>query len=112
MYQFFEDFRINRKKAIQEHADNLTEAELELLEYESDARAYNFMFYYGRLAKQFPAKHNFYKFVNQIDDQNIRVKTLAINIIYKYEIEYLRKYEAIKSGFVIFRLYRLPAYTR
>ena len=96
-YQLLEDFRVKRKQTIQKYENQLTEDELDLLLYQSDARMYSFMFYYARNVKDFPPEHTFFNFINQIDDQSIWLKTLAQNVVYKYEIEYLHQNDSITS---------------
>ena len=46
----------------------------------------------------FPADHEYFHFINEIEDDNEWIKTLPQNVLYKHEINYLLEHDSIKSN--------------
>lgn len=95
--KLFAGFQKERAALIQQHADRLTSAELALLNYQNEARIYSFLFYFGRMVQNLPALDSFFDFVENIDPENPWTKTLPQNILYQFEVKYLRKQDSLKS---------------
>jgi thiol-disulfide isomerase/thioredoxin len=95
--RLFNNFRTVRKEKIDEHADKLTIEERELLYYQNDARVYSFLFYFGRIIKNYPPKDNFFKFSENISNNTNWAKTLPQNLLYKHEVSYLNTYDSLTS---------------
>lgn len=95
--EVLEEFRLKREAIIDANSAYLTEDESQLLKYQNKARINSFLFYYGRVINQFPPEHPFFSFAEDIDNNNIWIKSLPNNILYKYEVEYLNKNGSLKS---------------
>ncbi|MBX2874833.1 MAG: TlpA family protein disulfide reductase [Saprospiraceae bacterium] len=93
----FEAFRKERAVLIQSQADRLSAEELALLQYQNDARIYSFLFYFGRMVQNLPAEDTFFDFVEAIDPENPWTKTLPQNILYRFEVNYLRRQDSLQS---------------
>lgn len=93
----FRAFREDRETILQSHASRLTAQELSLLQYQNEARIYSFLFYFGRQVRQLPASDSFFNFVDEIDPEDPWAKTLPQNILYGYEVAYLRQKDAIQG---------------
>lgn len=93
----FESFQQERSTFITKHADRLTIEEQALLAYQNEARIYSFLFYFGRLVQNLPAKDPFFDFVEAIDPENPWTKTLPHNVLYQFEVQYLRQQDSILS---------------
>ena len=85
------DSEINRYESI------LSSTEKKILDFQNYARAYSFLFYYGRLIRDLSPSHSFWDFLFKIDNNSIYNKSLPHNLLYKYEIEYLRKHSKLES---------------
>lgn len=97
LFTVFEQFRRDRKQLIDSYSGSLTSDSKSLLHYQNDARIYSFFLFYGRMVKNLKASNKFYDFIERVDDQSKWVKTFPNNTLYKYEIEYLRKSDSIRS---------------
>lgn len=93
----FDAFRLERKDYINAQASQLDTVELGILHHQNEARIYSFLFYFGRLAMQFPPEHPFFGFIKAIDPELIWAKTLPQNILYKYELEYLMTHDTLDN---------------
>ncbi len=93
----FESFQQERAALIHSHADRLTAEELALLAYQNEARIYSFLFYFGRLVQNLPPDDTFFDFVEAIDPENPWAKTLPHNVLYQYEVQYLRQQDSLQS---------------
>lgn len=93
----FDGFRKERAALLQKHADQLSQDELGLLSYQNEARIYSFLFYFGRLVKNLPAADPFFDFVEAIDPENPWTKTLPHNVLYQFEVQYLRQRDSLQS---------------
>lgn len=93
----FENFRKERAAHIQSHALRLTKEELALLQYQNEARINSFLFYFGRLVQNLPASDPFFDFVERIDPENPWAKTLPQNVLYQFEVKYLRQQDTLQS---------------
>ncbi|MBL3654502.1 TlpA family protein disulfide reductase [Fulvivirga sediminis] len=98
LLSFFRNIENLRRKQIENYADMLTNKEKDLLIFQNTARINSFLFYLGRIVKQYPVEHEFYSFIKDIDNNNGLAKTLYINLLYKHEITYLLKNDSIKSN--------------
>ena len=95
--QIFEDFRIERENVIINHFNELTNEEVNLLQFHNSARIYSFLFYFGRIAKQLDLNSHYYDFSENIDQNNTWIKTLPDILLYKYEIEFYKLNGSINS---------------
>ena len=95
--KLFNNFRTVREEKIYEHADKLTIEETELLYYQNDARVYSFLFYYGRIIKNYPPEDSFFQFSVNINNNTKWAKTLPQNLLYKHEVNYLNNYDSLTS---------------
>lgn len=93
----FERLIQTRSNELRKYKSKLTEEEIGILDYQNQARAYSFLMYYGRIIKGYPPKDHFYSFVDNIDNKNTYSKSLPSNLLYKYEIQYLRKNDSIQT---------------
>ncbi len=93
----FEGFQQERAALIESHADRLTAEEQALLAYQNEARIYSFLFYFGRLVQNLPADDAFFDFVEAIDPENPWTKTLPHNVLYQFEVQYLRQQDSLQS---------------
>lgn len=93
----FERFQQERDQLIKSHADRLTVEEQALLAYQNEARIYSFLFYFGRLVQNLSAADAFFSFVEGIDPENQWTKTLPHNVLYRYEVQYLRQQDSLQS---------------
>ena len=75
----------------------LSQGEKAVLSYQNLARAYNFLMYYGRIVNQLPPNDPYFDFIEKIPDYGQEARSLPDMILYKYEIEYLRKNDSIPS---------------
>jgi thiol-disulfide isomerase/thioredoxin len=53
--------------------------------------------YYGRIVKRYEPRDNFFDFINKIDNETTFAKSLPDNVLYKYEIMFLREKGTIHS---------------
>ncbi len=86
-----------RTQVVEEQKDFLTQVEYEILRHHNRAKAYSFLFFYGRYIRDFSANNPFFGFIDNIDSGNKYVKTQPNNLLYKYEIMYLRDQDSIQS---------------
>ncbi|NRB48780.1 MAG: TlpA family protein disulfide reductase [Saprospiraceae bacterium] len=93
----FDAFRQERATLIKSHGDRLTAEEEALLAYQNEARIYSFLFYFGRLVQNLPPDDAFFDFVKAIDPENPWTKTLPHNVLYQYEVQYLRQRDSLQS---------------
>lgn len=91
----FNELRLQRREGILSKSAELKEEVESLLIYQNDSRFYSFLSFYGRIAKELPAKHDFYNFFEQLEVDHKWAKTSPLNLLYKYENEYLRKWDSI-----------------
>ena len=98
----FESFKHERAALIESHAHRLTAEEQALLTYQNEARIYSFLFYFGRMVQNLPPADAFFDFVESIDPENPWTKTLPQNVLYRFEIEYLRQQDSLQriSAFI------------
>jgi thiol-disulfide isomerase/thioredoxin len=94
----FKNFEALRKTQTEKYSANLAPQENEALLYQNEARIHSFLFYFGRLAMNFPPNHNFFSFINEIDNNTKWTKTLPQNVLYKHEINYLLEKDSIESN--------------
>jgi len=94
----FKNFEALRKKHIEKYSANLAPQENEALLYQNKARIHSFLFYFGRLAKDYPPNHNYFSFIKEIDNNTKWTKTLPQNVLYKHEINYLLEKDSIESN--------------
>lgn len=95
--ELFNNFRKARREIIDEHTDKLTHEERELLHYQNDARVYSFLFYFGRIIKNYPSGDNFFQFSENINNNTNWAKTLPQNLLYKHEVNYLNNYDSLTN---------------
>lgn len=96
--RLLEDFKTTRKAAIENRASDLSSIEKEILLYQNSARVYSFLFFVGRIAKKLPPDHDFFTFIERIDNNTQWTKTLPQNLLYKHEINYLLAHGSIESN--------------
>ena len=95
--QIFNDLRLRRQDVIEYHSKRLPNEISELLHFQNDARIYSFLFYYGRVIKKLHQDDKFFNFIYSMDHNGRWIKTFPHNTLYRYEIEYLKKYDSINS---------------
>lgn len=86
-----------RGKVINHIEPRISDSEQALLQYQNQARAYNFLMYYGRIVKGFDAKDPYFDFIQKINSFDSEAKSLPNMILYKYEIELLREQDSIQD---------------
>lgn len=86
-----------RKAQLKRCESKLTADELGLLNYQNEARAYSFLMFYGRIIKQYLPDNDFFSFIDSIDNENVYSKSLPDNLLYKYEIQFLREQDSIEN---------------
>lgn len=86
-----------RENLLHQYRTRLTEEEWGILNYQNEARAHSFLMFYGRILKQLPPDNLFFDFVNDIENENVYAKSLPNNLLYKYEIQFLREKDSIES---------------
>lgn len=100
----FETFRLKRKRIISSSEKELNNEEFKLLNFQNEARIYSFLFWLGRISKELDPHNSYFDFIQKIGPPKETLKTLPDIYLYKYEIEYLREKNAIKSieDFLVF----------
>jgi len=93
----FDSLIQTRSRVIEGYKNRLTNIEYEILNYHNRAKTYSFLFFYGRYIRSLNAKDSFFSFINTIDNSNTYAKTQPNNLLYKFEIEYLRINDSIQS---------------
>lgn len=68
-----------------------------LLTYQNKARVFNFLFYYGRMIHNLSPTDSFFNFTEQISYQEPYYRTSPHIVLYKLEVDYLKKHDAITS---------------
>lgn len=97
IYTLFESLITKRDSVINSYERSLTSTEKEILDFQNSARVYSFLFYYGRLIRDLSPRHSFWDYLAQIDNNSNFNKSLPQNLLYKYEIEYLKKHNELES---------------
>ncbi len=93
----YDSLIFTRSNLIKEFNSELSKEDIGILAYQNEARAYSFLFYYGRWMKEYPASHEFFNFIDSIDNEVVYTKTLPNNLLFKYEIQFLRENDSIRS---------------
>ncbi|MCC1483599.1 TlpA family protein disulfide reductase [Winogradskyella immobilis] len=93
----FDSFRLTRAQKINAFNSELLPEEHELLLYQNDAIIYSFLFILGRSFRGLPPNHNYFQFANQLDNNSKWAKTLPNNLLYKHEINFVRKNDSLTS---------------
>ena len=91
----FENFKKKRESEINTYT--FSSQISEILHYQNDARIYSFLFYFGRIQKGLNPNDSFFNFIKNIPEPNQTLKSLPDIYLYKYEIEYLRKYKTLDN---------------
>lgn len=86
-----------RQESIQLISEELSEGEKKILNYQNQARANNFLLFYGRIVRELAPKDPYFDFVANIPAYGIEAKSLPDVVLYQYEIDYLRKNDSIPS---------------
>jgi thiol-disulfide isomerase/thioredoxin len=97
VFNLFDSLIIQRDSLINRFEKNLTSAEREILLFQNSGRAYSFLFFYGRLIKNLDPDNPYWEFIKHIDNHSNYNRSLPHNLLYKFEIEYLRKHHELKS---------------
>lgn len=99
VYSLFDSFITKRDSVINNYESILTSTEMKILDFQNSARVYSFLFYYGRgrLTRDLSPDHSFWDFIDKIDNNLDYNKSLPHNLLYKYEIEFLRKHNYLES---------------
>jgi thiol-disulfide isomerase/thioredoxin len=93
----FDSLISKRQESISKVSDQLTEAELAILTYQNQARANNFLMFYGRIVRELAPTDSYFDFVEKIPAFGTEAKSLPDVILYQYEIDYLRKNDSIRT---------------
>ncbi len=93
--RLFDKFRLSRKNEIERHTKRLAEEEKELLLHQNNARINSFLFFFGRIAKNLSPDNSFFQFADHIDNNTKWTKSLPQNLLYKHEINYLKKQDSL-----------------
>lgn len=86
-----------RDKVIKHLEPRISDSEKALLNYQNQARAYNFLMYYGRIEKGFEAQDPYFDFIEKINSSDSEAKSLPDMLLFKYEIELLREQDSIRD---------------
>ncbi len=97
VYFLFDSLITKRDSVINRYENILTSTEKEILDFQNSARAYSFLIYYGRLIRNLSPDNTYWDFLFKIDNNSSYNKSLPHNLLYKYEIEYLRKHDELES---------------
>lgn len=76
---------------------NLTTDVYALLSYQASARVYNFLMINGRIFRKLAAHDPYFEFIHKIPLENKFTSTLPDVVLYRIEIEYLRKYTQMST---------------
>lgn len=95
LLQVFDSLLIARNSLIE--SKQLSIETKKLLSYQNKSRIYNFLFFYGRMMQNLGPTNSFFDFINNIQYDDPYFRTSPQVLLYKMEIEYLRKNEAITS---------------
>lgn len=93
----FDSLIAKRQEYISKSSDKLTKGELAILTYHNQARANNFLMFYGRIVRSLVPTDSYFDFVEKFPAFGNEAKSLPDLILYQYEIEYLRKNDSIHS---------------
>jgi thiol-disulfide isomerase/thioredoxin len=69
----------------------------QLLKFDNKNRAYNFLFFYGRVIHSLMPADEFFNFIHNISYSDTFNRTSPYATLYKMEISYLRQYDSISS---------------
>lgn len=97
VFSLFSHFLNERDSVLDNHKNELTSIESGILHFQNHARIYSFLFYYGRMNLNLAPEDTFWEFTKDIDNDSSYNKSLPDNVLYKYEIEYLKKHKEIES---------------
>ena len=97
IFNLFSQLINERASVLKSNMHKLAPSEREILNFQNHARVYSFLFYYGRLIQNLEPENPFWAFIDEIDNNSQLNKSLPNNLLYKYEIEYLKKYSTINS---------------
>ena len=95
-FSILDSFKVSRQKVIDKYKSKLSSEEYSVLNFQNGARIYSYLFINGNLRK-LDHQSMYWNFLDQIDQNSELNRSLPNNVIYKYEIEYLRRYNEIKS---------------
>jgi thiol-disulfide isomerase/thioredoxin len=91
----FENLKKKRESEINTYA--FSSQVSEILHLQSDTYIYSFLFYFGRIIKELDPSDRYFNFIKNIPEPNETLKSLPDIYLYKYEIEYLRKYKTLDN---------------
>ncbi|QCK16720.1 TlpA family protein disulfide reductase [Mangrovivirga cuniculi] len=94
--ELFDSLVNKRNEIIVKYKDELNSEIIALLKHQNKSRAYSFLLYYGRMMNDIDPKSDYYNFIDLIDNENYYSIYSPSNVLYKYEIEYLRSGRDIK----------------
>jgi len=96
------EFMEDRRENLSEMTTQVPDGVLDLLHFQNKARVYSLLFYVGRIVRKLPASSSFYSFLDDIDPNSAFHRSNPQNLLYKYELEYLRTHDSIEdvSSFV------------
>jgi thiol-disulfide isomerase/thioredoxin len=84
-----------RASQLDDCKSNLSKNELGYLKYRNIGLAYNFLYYYGRVVKQYPHHDPFFDFISMIDYNSKFAKSMAYVVLYRLETELIRNFDTI-----------------
>lgn len=93
----FDSLISKRQEVISKTSGELSEGERAILNYQNQARAKNFLLYYGRIVRGLAPSDPYFDFVTEIPSYGTEAKSLPDLILYQYEIEFLRKNDSIPT---------------
>ncbi|MDH5475289.1 MAG: TlpA family protein disulfide reductase [Cyclobacteriaceae bacterium] len=93
----FDSIIVTRSKIINGFKNTLSKDDIEILEFENRTRAYNFLFFYGRWIRSYSLDNHFFNFIDSIKNNNEINKLSPTNLLYKYEVQFLRQNDSIPS---------------
>lgn len=93
----FDSLIATRQEFISKALNQLTEGEAGILNFQNQARAKNFLMYYGRIVRELAPTDSYFDFVENIPNYGTEAKSLPDVVLYQYEIEHLRKNDSIRS---------------
>jgi thiol-disulfide isomerase/thioredoxin len=93
----FDSLIAKRQEIISKIPEKFSEGERAILNYQNQARAKNFLLFYGRIVRELDPSDPYFDFVTEIPAYGTEAKSLPDLILYQYEIEFLRENHTIQS---------------
>gem|GEM_PF-712464 len=93
----FDSLKIYRQSVIDRFKTILSADEYGILSAQNQYSTYSFLLFYGRMVKELPAKHEFFSFTNDINQNDRWSSVLPQIVLQKFEIDYVAQNDSIES---------------